>query len=209
VQSQYGVSGVHVCGGSVRGSIRDYMALETITGEGGWMDQVLLLDGPYIKNGYIQVNDTKPGLGIELNPDVGESASGPRRNVVGVEYDVANPAIAITAPRERSMRWSVVGFLTVAVIIAYIDRISLSSALPEIRKTCRCRPELSGMVLSAFFWSYAALQTPAGWVIDRYGVNGRMRSRSFCGRGVGSDGAGEHDQRADSDAEYCWGSANR
>ena len=52
------------------GAIHDYMALETITGEGGWMDQVLLLDGPYIKNGYIQVNDTKAGLGIELNPDV-------------------------------------------------------------------------------------------------------------------------------------------
>ena len=50
-------------------SIRDYMMLETITGEGGWMDQVLLLDGPYIKDGFIQVAD-KPGLGIELNPDV-------------------------------------------------------------------------------------------------------------------------------------------
>ena len=50
-------------------SIRDYMSLETITGEGGWMDQVLLLDGPYIKDGFIQVAD-KPGLGIELNPDV-------------------------------------------------------------------------------------------------------------------------------------------
>jgi len=50
-------------------SIRDYMTLETVTGEGGWMDQVLLLDGPYIKDGFIQVTD-KPGLGIELNPDV-------------------------------------------------------------------------------------------------------------------------------------------
>ena len=50
-------------------SIRDYISLETITGEGGWMDQVLLLDGPYIKDGFIQVTD-KPGLGIELNPDV-------------------------------------------------------------------------------------------------------------------------------------------
>ena len=50
-------------------SIRDYMSLETITGEGGWMDQVLLLDGPYIKDGFIQVTD-KPGLGIELNPDI-------------------------------------------------------------------------------------------------------------------------------------------
>jgi L-alanine-DL-glutamate epimerase-like enolase superfamily enzyme len=50
-------------------AVQDYIALETVTGEGGWMDQVLLLDGPYIKNGYIQVNE-KPGLGIELNADV-------------------------------------------------------------------------------------------------------------------------------------------
>ncbi len=50
-------------------SIRDYIACETITGQGGWMDQVLLLDGPYIKDGFVQVAD-KPGIGIELNPDV-------------------------------------------------------------------------------------------------------------------------------------------
>ena len=50
-------------------SIRDYMSCETVTGEGGWMDQVLMLDGPYIKDGFIQVT-SKPGLGITLNPDV-------------------------------------------------------------------------------------------------------------------------------------------
>jgi L-alanine-DL-glutamate epimerase-like enolase superfamily enzyme len=50
-------------------SIRDYMSCETVTGEGGWMDQVLVLDAPYIKDGFIQVSD-KPGLGITLNPDV-------------------------------------------------------------------------------------------------------------------------------------------
>ncbi len=50
-------------------SIRDYMSCETVTGEGGWMDEVLVLDGPYIKDGFIQVSD-KPGLGITLNPDV-------------------------------------------------------------------------------------------------------------------------------------------
>ena len=50
-------------------SIRDYMSLETITGEGGWMDQVLMLDGPYIKDGFIEVS-ARPGLGIALNPDV-------------------------------------------------------------------------------------------------------------------------------------------
>ena len=50
-------------------SIRDYIACETVTGEGGWMDQLLVLDPPYIKDGFITVSD-KPGTGIELNPDV-------------------------------------------------------------------------------------------------------------------------------------------
>ncbi len=50
-------------------SIRDYIACETVTGTGNWMDQVLLLDQPYIQDGFIRVPD-KPGLGIELNPDV-------------------------------------------------------------------------------------------------------------------------------------------
>jgi L-alanine-DL-glutamate epimerase-like enolase superfamily enzyme len=36
-------------------SIREYLALETITGEGGWMDQVLLLEGPYITDGFIHL----------------------------------------------------------------------------------------------------------------------------------------------------------
>jgi L-alanine-DL-glutamate epimerase-like enolase superfamily enzyme len=50
-------------------SIRDYIATETITGKGDWMDKVLLLDEPYIQGGYIKATE-KPGLGIELNPDV-------------------------------------------------------------------------------------------------------------------------------------------
>jgi len=50
-------------------TIRDYIATETVTGKGDWMDKVLLLNEPYIQNGYIKATE-KPGLGIELNPDV-------------------------------------------------------------------------------------------------------------------------------------------
>jgi len=50
-------------------SIRDYMACETMYFDGGWMDDVILHDGPLCKDGYVTVPD-KPGLGIELNPDV-------------------------------------------------------------------------------------------------------------------------------------------
>jgi L-alanine-DL-glutamate epimerase-like enolase superfamily enzyme len=60
-------------------SIRDYMTCETITGAGGWMDQWLLLDGPYIQDGFVRVTD-KPGLGVELNPDVLKAHLAPGEN---------------------------------------------------------------------------------------------------------------------------------
>jgi L-alanine-DL-glutamate epimerase-like enolase superfamily enzyme len=57
-------------------SIRDFLMCETVTGEGGWMDQVLKLDGPYIDKGYVKVGD-KPGTGVELNREVVEAHLAP------------------------------------------------------------------------------------------------------------------------------------
>jgi L-alanine-DL-glutamate epimerase-like enolase superfamily enzyme len=51
------------------GSIRDFLACETVCGKGGWMDDLVLHDGPIFKDGHIAVS-SKPGSGIELNPDV-------------------------------------------------------------------------------------------------------------------------------------------
>jgi L-alanine-DL-glutamate epimerase-like enolase superfamily enzyme len=51
------------------GSIRDFTVCETVTGRGGWMDQVALLDKPPIRGGYIELTDA-PGIGVKLNPDV-------------------------------------------------------------------------------------------------------------------------------------------
>jgi L-alanine-DL-glutamate epimerase-like enolase superfamily enzyme len=50
-------------------SVRDYIACETVLGRGDWMDQVLVLDGPPIREGFVKVPD-QPGLGLTLNPDV-------------------------------------------------------------------------------------------------------------------------------------------
>ncbi len=50
-------------------SIRDYIACETVTGRGGWMDQVVLGGKPPIRNGFIELTGA-PGIGVELNPDV-------------------------------------------------------------------------------------------------------------------------------------------
>jgi ACS family D-galactonate transporter-like MFS transporter len=72
--------------------------------------------------------------------------------------------------RLLNRRWHIVALLTIAITIAYIDRINLSSALPDIRKSIPLSAGASGMLLSAFFWSYAALHIPAGWLVDRVGV---------------------------------------
>src|SRR5207244_8129370 len=45
-------------------SIRDYIACETITGEGGWMDQVGMLDGRYVKDGFVTATDRR-GIAID------------------------------------------------------------------------------------------------------------------------------------------------
>jgi len=50
-------------------SVRDFLGAETVIGRGGWMDDVILHDGPVVKDGHITLPD-KPGIGIELNPDV-------------------------------------------------------------------------------------------------------------------------------------------
>lgn len=50
-------------------TIRDYMACETMYFDGGWMDDIILHDEPLCQNGFVTVPD-KPGLGIELNPDI-------------------------------------------------------------------------------------------------------------------------------------------
>jgi L-alanine-DL-glutamate epimerase-like enolase superfamily enzyme len=50
-------------------TIRDFLASETIVGKRDWMDEVVLHEGPFIREGFLALSD-RPGLGLELNPDV-------------------------------------------------------------------------------------------------------------------------------------------
>jgi MFS family permease len=58
------------------------------------------------------------------------------------------------------------------MIIAYISRSNLSVALtaPDFIHSFQLSDTGQGTLNSAFFWSYAVLQIPAGWVVDRYGA---------------------------------------
>lgn len=66
-----------------------------------------------------------------------------------------------------SRRWAVVGLLFTASLINYFDRATVSLALPLISKDLQLGPEAKGVLLSAFFWSYALMQIPMGVLADR------------------------------------------
>ncbi|WP_129784351.1 MFS transporter [Promicromonospora panici] len=57
--------------------------------------------------------------------------------------------------------------LFVTVVINYLDRANLSVAMPAIADEYGLTPQAQGLLLSAFGWTYAALQIPGGWLIDR------------------------------------------
>jgi len=68
-----------------------------------------------------------------------------------------------------AVRWRIFAIIFVLVVINLIDRVTLSIAMPTISKEFSLEPAIQGLVLSAFFWSYALLQIPGGWLIDRFG----------------------------------------
>lgn len=72
-------------------------------------------------------------------------------------------ALWVTNPR----RWTIVGLLFTASLINYFDRATISFALPLISRELHLGPEAKGVLLSAFFWSYALLQIPMGVLADR------------------------------------------
>ena len=73
---------------------------------------------------------------------------------------------------ENFRRWAIVALLCAAFIIAYFDRQNLSIALttPDFKRFFQLSDNDRGLLNSAFFWSYALLQLPAGWLVDRFGV---------------------------------------
>ena len=78
--------------------------------------------------------------------------------------------MAPSVPRIPGRRWTIGVLLGVGVLINYFDRINLSVAVPQLQHDFGLSPGQLGLLLSAFFWSYALLQVPGGMVLDRFGV---------------------------------------
>ena len=70
--------------------------------------------------------------------------------------------------KKTRVRWKI--FLAILFLMAvnYIDRASLSVAMPIIAKEFELTPTMQGLLLSSFFWTYALMQIPSGMLADRF-----------------------------------------
>jgi MFS transporter, ACS family, D-galactonate transporter len=69
-----------------------------------------------------------------------------------------------------SPRNALLFLLGLSVLINYIDRSNLSIAAPLLKSELGISNTQLGTLLSAFFWTYALMQMPAGWLVDRFDV---------------------------------------
>ncbi|MBV9180018.1 MAG: MFS transporter, partial [Acidobacteria bacterium] len=57
-----------------------------------------------------------------------------------------------------------------ASLLNYVDRATISFALPLISVDLHLGPSTKGLLLSSFFWSYSLMQIPIGWCADRWNL---------------------------------------
>ena len=78
---------------------------------------------------------------------------------------VQSPATSQQKPSRK--RFLIMLLLFITVVINYLDRSNLSIAAPELMRELAIDPVHAGWIFSAFGWTYAAMQIPGGWLVDR------------------------------------------
>lgn len=79
--------------------------------------------------------------------------------------DIERPSRAATT----RVRYWILAIIVIATAINYLDRANLSIVAPYVKKDLKISAIELGLVFSAFSWTYAALQIPGGWVLERVG----------------------------------------
>jgi len=79
--------------------------------------------------------------------------------------------MVLSAERIRAasthVRYLILSIIIIATAINYLDRANLSIAEPLIKKDLHISTVQMGLVFSGFSWTYAALQIPGGWTLER------------------------------------------
>lgn len=74
---------------------------------------------------------------------------------------------ALPGAQATRSRYLIMVMLFITVVINYLDRSNLSIAAPALKDEFGLDTVHEGLILSAFGWTYAAMQIPGGWLVDR------------------------------------------
>lgn len=69
----------------------------------------------------------------------------------------------------RGTRWGIISVVFAGTAVNYLDRANLSIALPYMSDDLHLSGTVSGLLLGAFSLTYALMQFPAGWLVDKLG----------------------------------------
>jgi len=67
-------------------------------------------------------------------------------------------------------RWGIALLLGCGVLVNYFDRVNLAVSQQALHDTFGISAVMFGYLLSAYNWTYAAMQLPSGLLLDRFGV---------------------------------------
>jgi ACS family D-galactonate transporter-like MFS transporter len=67
-------------------------------------------------------------------------------------------------------RWLIASLLGFGVFVNYLDRVNISVSQQALHQAFGISTIAFGYLLSAYSWTYAALQLPSGVLLDRWGV---------------------------------------
>ena len=102
----------------------------------------------------------------------GFAGSRPQRTSRAAVYPMTNSRV----PRRR---WRVAFLLALGVVIAFFDRINLSVSQDALHTSFGLSLIAFGYLSSAFSWTYAVMQMPAGVLLDLLGVRRVGRIGTF------------------------------
>jgi MFS family permease len=71
---------------------------------------------------------------------------------------------------QQTLSRGVILVLGLVVLLNYVDRGSLATAAPLLQDELALSNAQIGLLLSAFFWTYAPAQLVAGWLVHRYDI---------------------------------------
>ena len=81
--------------------------------------------------------------------------------------DLDQNAGRVPVPRRR---WLIASLLGFGVFVNYLDRVNISVSQQALHDAFGVSTITFGYLLSAYSWTYAAMQLPSGVLLDRFGV---------------------------------------